>query len=577
MSPSLFMQSASAPSASSSSTLPRLLRVVLTTLFLLASQATWAQWTAFQLGPDQMKVGWKNHRLSVRLPPRSGEGGHALAQRVFREGHRSYKTLKRFHKRPLMVGHDLTLPLELLDGKIRGAALKAFFAKDQSSAEGWEHRVTHSWENLTVLVEYFARAGTSPLKVARHNRLRQNGNLLRRNERVVFPWDWVDPELGLRPASKIQKPLYVKASDPGHVFYRMQSGEAIYSSVVVRFTGRLLHDEVDDLANQLLSLNKIRNPRLVQPRQEIRIPLDWISEEYTSEGSSRPAPKVVVKRPAPRRQKLHVILDAGHGGRDPGAIAGSKSRKDRIHEDEVVYDISLRLIPLLKKRGITVHPTLVDPNQSAPVKRLNPRHDDDEYLLVNPRYTVRNSRTGINMRVYLINHLYQDLRRKGVPDENIVFMSLHGDALHASLSGAMVYFPDHRLRKSRFGLNSSVYRQRKEYVRTIHYSQRENRSAAEASEVFGETVIQSFRSAGLRVHSSKAVRGYLYRRGKKTLPGVLRYSKVPTSVLVEVANLNHSRDRQDLLRDSVRQNMAQALAQALDQHFSGESGIVAQR
>ena len=37
------------------------------------------------------------------------------------------------------------------------------------------------------------------------------------------------------------------------------------------------------------------------------------------------------------------------------------------------------------------------------------------------------------MRVFLVNHIYLKLRKKGVPSDRIVLISVHGDALHASL------------------------------------------------------------------------------------------------------------------------------------------------
>ncbi len=566
-------------SAPSSFVLPGLLLLLLS----LVPAPALAAPRSFEVEGETMRVDWIDARLSVQLKPKNGEGGYALAERVFRSGHKSIRTLHRHHgRKPLLRGRYLTLPLETLDGPIRGAALAAFFHQDRALTDGWEHKVTHSWENLTVLAGYFAKSGVSAFQIARYNRLRNNGNLLRRNDRFLIPWKWVDPDLKLAPGShgpQVSGPLYVKKDDPQHVYYRLQAGEAIYTSVVARFTGRLLNDEVNELAQQLMSLNRIKDPRLLQPKQELRIPLSWISEEYL--GGEGPSEAVARKAPSKRdllhRERLHVILDAGHGGRDPGAIAGSRSRGDYVYEDEAVYDISRRLTQLLEQRGITVHNTLVDPNQQQPVASLNTRHDQDEYLLVTPRYTVRNARTGVNMRVYLINHLYQKLRKQNVPEENIVFLSLHGDALHPSLSGAMVYYPDHRLRRSRFGLNSSVYRKRSEYVQSISFPSRDNRESAEISKSFGKTVIQAFQTSGLRVHSSKAVRGYLYRRGHKTLPGVLRYSKVPTSVLVEVSNLNNSHDRKALLQSGVRQKMASALANALELHFTEGAGMVAQR
>ncbi|GIT63376.1 MAG: hypothetical protein Ct9H300mP21_09220 [Pseudomonadota bacterium] len=41
-----------------------------------------------------------------------------------------------------------------------------------------------------------------------------------------------------------------------------------------------------------------------------------------------------------------------------------------------------------------------------------------------------------------------------------------------SLSGAMVYFPDSRLRRGRFNMSSKIYRKRKEYSTNLTYKPR---------------------------------------------------------------------------------------------------------
>ena len=225
-----------------------------------------------------------------------------------------------------------------------------------------------------------------------------------------------------------------------------------------------------------------------------------------------------------------------------------------------------------------MYPTLADPNQKNPVRFLSHRHDRDERLLVTPRYLTRNSRIGVNMRVFLVNHIYQKLKKKKIPSENILFISLHGDALHSSLSGAMVYYPDSRLRRERFRLKNNIYRKRKEYTPKLTFKPEDNRYSEKLSKSFGKVMIDEFRKKKLRTHRvSSAVRGYLYRRGKKTLPAVLRYSKVPTSVLVEIANLNNRHDRSDLLKSITRQQIAKAITNSVSTHFDRSSGLVAPR
>lgn len=574
-----------------------------------------SEWKKFRLeyqssGKSNMKVGWNGKRLVVKLKPKVGEGGYSLARRVLEPKYRSLKTIRKYNKsRRIYKNRFITFPFKVVNNVIRSSALKAVFFKDKANKDYWKHRVIYGWETTTLIAGLFTKKGIKARHLVKYNKMRKNGNILKKGDIIKIPWKWISPELALRKVS-VKPPLKLKREASGKFFahYQMKPGETIYSSVVIRFTGRLLNDEVNQLANKILKLNNISDAKLIKNRQKIKIPLEWLSEEFignqVSENISRKKIKekskkrikvksVATKKKVHKRKKrivskktktktnvhkIHVILDSGHGGGDPGASGGSRKNKDLIYEDEVVYDVSKRMSKLLKKEGVIVHPTLADPNQRKPVRFLSHRHDKDEQLLVTPRYSARNSRVGANMRVYLVNHLYKKLRKQKVPPENILFISLHGDSLHSSLRGVMVYYPDRRLRRGSFRLRNKIYRSIKEYDSKLTFHTKDNRYSEKLSKSFGKIIIDQFRKRKLSTHrGSSPVRGYLYRKGKKTLPAILRYNKVPTSVLVEIANLNNRLDRIALLKSKTRQQIAIAISNSVYAHFGRSSGLVAKR
>jgi len=593
---------------------------------------------------DIMRVKRANNSFEVLIKPRAGEGTYKMGKRVLDDWRNDHKKITKYNgNKPLYQHRFVPIPFWSLNDALQGAALKAMFPEDASGAGGWRHRVTYKWETVSLISGVFAKREIGARHLIRHNKLRNQGRSLKIGDVVEIPWDWLREGLELQPL-KVKEPLLVKADSEGRRFaaYKMSSGDTIYSSVVARFTGRLLHEEVDRMAKELLELNDINNARLIQTGQLVRFPLEWVSDEYldlsggggtvtVAENDDEvdheddeeelhikpppvppPAPDVHLKKVVPQiaknsvkeakkeevkkapiqekkskskssknvvsaKDQIHIILDSGHGGADPGAVAGDPKNGDKVYEDDVVYDIVQRMLPDLKQSGFVVHETVRDRSQSAPINFLSEKVDRDEELLVNPRYGLENARVGVNMRVFLVNHIYLKLRKKGVPSDQIVLISVHGDALHDSLRGAMIYYPDRRVRSRAFGIVKSVYTKRDEYTRRVTFNAGDNKLSEKYSKDLGETLIDSFRDAKWITHRSNAVRGYYIRGGKKSLPAILRYSKIPTSVLVEVANLNNSKDRKLILDSRNRQKIAHAMVNGLESHFRGSKGLLAQR
>ena len=554
--------------------------------FAEAAKYETGEFRQFTYGERQkMRVGFAGGRIRVQLRPRKGDGLYRFASWTMRDWKNDFKKIAQYKGgRPLRVGRYVTFPFRVLNSRIQGIALQALFSNDSREEAGWMHRVTYRGETVSLIAGIFAKTGIGPSRLIAYNGLPNQGRSLKIGDEIVIPWKWIKTELNLRKFD-VKPPLFVKKGkiEEPYAYYRLQKGESVYSAVIVRFTERTLADDVNELARSLMRLNRIKNARLIRAGAVLKIPIEWIGEEYRIQsivhsesevGKSPPkTPKTTQPKSAKKPGRVHIILDAGHGGRDPGATFSISGRK-KVFEDETVYDICLRLTEILEKEDFHVHPTLNDPDQKKPKVRLATEKDEDETLLVHPPYRIRSAKVGVNMRIFLINSIYRKLRvRDGIPPSDIALISVHGDALHKSLRGATVYFPDHRLRVSEFRLGHKIYRRRKEYQRRIEFPAWSNRMSAKLSRNFGNTIIETFKREGLEVHRSFAVRGYHYRRGVRTLPGVLRYSKIPISILLEVGNLNNPQDRKKLLQADYRKKIALTLARSIKRHFRNNRRI----
>jgi len=117
----------------------------------------------------------------------------------------------------------------------------------------------------------------------------------------------------------------------GEAVYRLRAGEALYSAVVVRFTGQLHAADVNASAREIARRSGITDVTAIPVGYTVRIPFDMLLPEYLPPANPRRVAweKEKEELAAIRRviraadlEGIHVILDAGHGGADTGAIAG---------------------------------------------------------------------------------------------------------------------------------------------------------------------------------------------------------------------------------------------------------------
>jgi N-acetylmuramoyl-L-alanine amidase len=223
--------------------------------------------------------------------------------------------------------------------------------------------------------------------------------------------------------------------------------------------------------------------------------------------------------PRARQQRRKVVIDAGHGGRDPGAIG----RTLGVYEKDVVLDAALKLQRALEHRG--------------------------QYDVVMTRDADRYVEHAERVRI----------SREANAE---LFISIHADAnANAEAHGASVYTLDERgaaraqnMMGDTIDLGEAPVRgPAREVLVDLFQRETTNRSAQ-----FAEIVIPSLGAvAPLLRNTHRAANLY-----------VLLAPDVP-AVLIETGFLTNAADERRLSQPREREAMAEAMARAVDTYFAG--------
>jgi len=371
--------------------------------------------------------------------------------------------------------------------------------------------------------------------------------------------------------------VFAKDDDGDYAAYRLKPGEALYSSVVVRFTGRIDPEDVGEAAAIIAKRSGIAAMKNIPAGFTVKIPRDMVLPEFLPpDDRKRRAVEEVrreaesVKNPVRSRnlEGIHVILDAGHGGIDPGAFI------EGVAEHEVAYDVLCRVKRLLEtETGAIVHPIIEDPaGKFEPRGGRILRASGREEILTTPVHVngdPSDTSLGVNLRWILANAIQRKLVRSGVDPGKIVFASFHADVLHPSLRGAMVYVPGERYRRGSYACydpDCAHYAEARG-APPVSFSKSDRVKSEGLSREFAGGIVRALGARGIRIHPYQPVRDRIIRRGRTWLPAVLRGNTVPVKVLVEMANLNNPEDRSRLQDAAFRESFARAFTNALMTYY----------
>ena len=488
------------------------------------------------------------------------------------------------------------IPLDRLKPNVRRDVLLLVYGDDTVDGRGWHHTVVDDRETLWSLCEWLTGRGTNYRKVMAAAPNDLTSAALGKGQQILIPASLLSDEMKRFTVPRIFEPgaklaslgtglQYAADSKGQYAIYRLRKGEALFTSVVVRFTDFSDNRDILSAANAIAARSGIRDVRDIDAGQKVYIPLYMLSDRYLPKGSAgREAYEATIREAAKLRttraqsvdlSDVVVILDPGHGGTDPGA----EHRRAGLYEDEINYDIACRIRAILKRETrAKVYMTVYDRSSKyAPSNTKRFRHDEDEELTTHPPYK-NDGKASIsaNLRWMLVNSIYDKEIRRGIDPRKIIFTSIHTDSIfNSSVRGTMIYIPSAKLRRGEEVRTDAVYARYSEGREFNRFSSdyAELRRDEALSRNFAAILLDELGKKRIKRHGpGDPIRSQIRRsKSYSFVPAVLRNTKVPTKILVETANLMNSVDRKRLADPWWREQFAKAYVDALRRYYKTDS------
>jgi N-acetylmuramoyl-L-alanine amidase len=568
-----------------------------------------------QITPELRATLTRDYLIEVFVQPHRGDAWTRLAKRVTGDA-ANWEEIAALNQsdEKLRSERPVLVPFRLLRGNLQRDIIATLFPRDRMTGDGWRHVVVGArgveGESLWNIAEWLTGDGANYSLIRKANPTQ--GLSTRKGDVILIPKRLLAPAFGgsleeenapktaaavrqleddsaQRAAADANVPETVAnavapaltydvvAAEP-YAVYRLQKGEALYSSVAIRFTGRVYAKDVNDVLDRIVKFNAIEDVARLPVGYAVRIPMDLLLPEFKPEGDPTRIAQEATRRESAKAAKrarvtglsdVHVILDPGHGGRDVG------TEHDDVWESTYVYDVSCRLKRLLEKQTAAK----VSMTTKSKANGFAIADDDvldgaqDHFVMTTPKYLLDDAIVGVNLRWYLANSLFRRTVSKGVEKEKVIFISMHADSLHPSLRGAMAYIPGASYTTGTFQKAGKVYLAHAEVRERpkVHHSREEALAAEGLSRGLAESIIGSFERSGLKVHPFAPVRDNVVRGGREWVPAVIRFNEVPTRLLLEVCNLGNEKDRALIQTRRYRQQVAEAVYQGIVDFYATQA------
>ncbi|HVE72701.1 MAG TPA: hypothetical protein VNI54_15155, partial [Thermoanaerobaculia bacterium] len=355
-----------------------------------APATTQAPIATAQISPSVRAILTREYEIAVTVKPHAGDAWSRLARRVTGDAN-NWEELAAFNEADENLKSEQTVrvPFAMLKPSLQQDIIRTLFPKDQATTDGWKHLVVGSrgieGESLWKIAEWFTGDGANYSLIRKSNP--SQGLSTRKGDVILVPKRLLSAAFGgsseeenaPKTAAEVRKPAddatqraaadedvpeaalaavpgpsiltppslsYVRGTSEPHAVYRLQQGEALYSSVAIRFTGRVYAKDVGDVLDRIVKFNGIEDVSRLPVGYPVKIPMDLLLPEYLPQGDParvareegrRESAKVARRTRAAGLSGVHVILDPGHGGRDVGTA------HDDVWESNYVYDVARRL------------------------------------------------------------------------------------------------------------------------------------------------------------------------------------------------------------------------------------------